>query len=74
MILPMVYHQPSNIKIFADDTSLFSVVHNANTTAKKLNNDLVKINRWAYERKMSFNPDPNKQTHLVIFSRTAKRE
>ena len=30
-------------KLFADDTSLFSVVHNANTTAKELNNDLVKI-------------------------------
>ena len=51
---------PSNIKLFADDTSLFSVVYNANTTAKELNNDLVKINRWAYEWKMSFNPDPNK--------------
>ena len=37
----------SNAKLFADDTSLFSVVHNANTTAKELNNDLVKINRWA---------------------------
>ena len=30
----------SNAKLFADDTSLFSVVHNANTTAKRLNNDL----------------------------------
>ena len=37
----------SNAKLFADDTSLFSVVHNANTTAKELNNDLVKVNRWA---------------------------
>ena len=25
----------SNVKLFADDTSLFSVVHNANTTAKE---------------------------------------
>ena len=45
MILPIVYHQ--NAKLFADDTSLFSVVHNVNTAAKELNNDLVKINRWA---------------------------
>ena len=37
----------SNAKLFADDTSLFSVVHNANTTVKQLNNDLVKISRWA---------------------------
>ena len=35
----------SNVKLFANDTSLFSVVHNANTIAKELNNDLVKISR-----------------------------
>ena len=44
-----------NAKSFVDDTSLFSVVHNANTTAKELNNDLVKISRctyhWKEERK-----------------------
>ena len=38
----------SNAKLFADDTSLFSSIHNANTTAKELNNDLVKINTLAY--------------------------
>ena len=64
----------SNPKLFADDTSLFSVVHNANTTAKELNNDLVKINRWAYQWKMSFNPDPSKQAQEVIFSRKTKKE
>ena len=41
----------SNAKLFPDDTSLFSVVHNANTTVKELNNDLVKISSWAYQRK-----------------------
>ena len=45
MILPMVFHA----KLFADDTLLFSVVHNANTAAKELNNDLVKVSRWAYQ-------------------------
>ena len=64
----------SNAKLLADDTSLFSVVHNANTTAKELNNDLVKINRWVYQRKMSFNPDPSKQAQKVIFSRKTKIE
>ena len=63
----------SNAKLFADDTSLFCVVHNANTTAKQLNNDLVKINRWAYQWKMSFNPDPSKQAQEVIFSRKTKK-
>ena len=64
----------SNAKLFADITSLFSVVRNANTTTKELNIDLVKINRWAYQWKMSFNPDPNKQTHEVICSRKTKKE
>ena len=34
-----------------------------------LNNDLVKILQWAYQWKMSFNPDITKQAHEVIFSR-----
>ena len=45
---------------FADDTSLFSVVHDINTSAKEVNNDLRKISNWAYRWKMSFNPDPLK--------------
>ena len=28
--------------------------------AKELNNDLVKINRCAYQWKISFNPEPSK--------------
>ena len=58
----------SNPKLFADDTSLFSVVHDKNTSAKELNNDLRKISNWAYQWKMSFNPDPLKQAQEVIFS------
>ena len=34
----------SNAKHFADDTSLFSVVHDVNTSAKELNDDLEKVN------------------------------
>ena len=64
----------SNAKLFPDDTSLFSVVHNANTTANELNNYLVKINRLAYQWKMSFNLDPSKQAQEVIFSRKTKKE
>ena len=63
----------SNAKLFADDTSLFSVVHNANTTAKELNNDLVKISRCTYQWKMSFNPDPTKQAQKVVFSIKTKK-
>ena len=59
----------STVKLFADDTSLFSVIHDARTTAYELSNDLQKIAEWAYQRKMSFNPDLNKQAQEVIFSR-----
>ena len=52
----------SNAKIFADDTSLFSVTHNINTFTNKLNNDSAKINNSAFQWKMSFNPDSSKQT------------
>ena len=59
----------SNVKLFADDTSLFSVVHDVNTSSTNLNNDLRKISDWAIQWKMSFNPDPSKQAQEVIFSR-----
>ena len=63
----------SNAKLFADDTSLFSVVHDVNTSAKELNDDLKKINDWAFQWKMSFNPDLSKQAQEVIFSCKSKR-
>ena len=59
----------SNPKLFADDTSLFSVVQDITLSAKNLNDDLKKINQWAFQWKMSFNPDCNKQAQEVIFSR-----
>ena len=37
----------SNAKLFADDTSLFSVVHDINTSTIELKSDLKKINDWA---------------------------
>ena len=62
----------TNVKLFADDTSLFSVVHDTQTSANDLNKDLEIINNWAFQWKMNFNPDPAKQAHEVIFSRKAK--
>ena len=58
----------TNVKLFADDTSLFSVVHDTQTSANDLNKDLKIINNWAFQWKMNFNPDPTKQAHEVIFS------
>ena len=58
----------SNTKPFADDTSFFYVIHDSNTSAPELNSDLAKINRWAFQWKMNFNPDPKNQAQEVIFS------
>ena len=59
----------SNVKLFADDTSLFSVVKNKEESASDLTNDLDMISKWAYNWKMSFNPDPGKPAQEVLFSR-----
>ena len=59
----------SNVKLFADDTSLFSEICDPLETANVLNNDLRKIREWAEQWKMVFNPDPTKQAQEVIFSR-----
>ena len=64
---------PSNTKLFADDTSLFSVIHDSVITTSELNSDLSRIKQWAFQWKMSFNPDPNKQAQEVIFSRKLKK-
>ena len=53
--------------LFADDTSLFSETFQKDLPAKNLNNYLNRINNWAFQWKMSFNPDPNKQTQEVLF-------
>ena len=57
-----------NPKLFADDTSLFAIVHNINKATNDLNNDLTKIRKWSFQWKMSFNQDISKQAHEVIFS------
>ena len=49
----------SNPKLFADDTSLFSVIHDVNSSQVDLNKNLDKINNWLYQWKMSFNPYPS---------------
>ena len=63
----------SNAKLFADDTSLFSVIHDLDTSANELNDDLYQINKWAFQWKMSFNPDPSKRDQEIIFSRKLKK-
>ena len=58
-----------NAKLFACDTSLFSTITSPAISSSNLNEDLLKITEWAYQCKMSFNPDIAKQAQEIIFSR-----
>ena len=58
----------SEVNFFADDTMLFSIVHNPLISASDLNHDLQMISNWAYQWKMSFNPQQDKQAVEVLFS------
>ena len=62
-------HIISTVKLFADDTLLFTIIPDAKTAAYELNKDLQKIDEWIHQWKMSFNPDLNKQTQEIIFSK-----
>ena len=54
-----------DVRLFADDKSLFSIVNDATQTALKISEDLDKIKKWALQWKMEFNAD---KTEEVIFS------
>ena len=38
----------SNVKLFAGDTSIFSIIKNKNNSAKDLTHDLSLISKWAF--------------------------
>ena len=63
----------TNTKLFTDDTSLFSVVHDTQTSLNDLSKDLEIIITWAFQWKMNFNPDPTKQAYEVILVRRQKK-
>ena len=58
----------SQVKFYADDTMLYSIVKNPTQSASDLNHDLDLIQKWAYQWKMQFNPDPLKQATEMIFT------
>ena len=71
LFLVYISHLPkglkNNAKLFADDTSIFSVVNDINVSYNQLNSNLLLIKKWAFQWKMLFNPDPNKSATKVVF-------
>ena len=62
----------SNVKLFSDDISVFTIVMDKNESANIINNDLLQISKWAYNWKMLFNPDTKILAQEVLFSRKSK--
>ena len=56
----------SNHKIFTGDTSFFYRVFD-----KHVSRSTLITNKWAFQWKMQFNPDPNKQAQELYFSKKA---
>ena len=50
----------TNLKLFPDHTSWFSVVHDAQSSTNDLNKDLKIMNNWGFQQKANFNSDPTK--------------
>ena len=63
----------SNIKLFADDASLFIKVTDIEAAQETLVSDLSKITTWANQWKMKFNPDISKQAVEIVFSNKYKK-
>ena len=67
-LLFLIYINDLPDGLTSDDKSLFSVVHYISASVKEINGDLNKINNWAFQRKLNFNPDPRKQAQVLFCS------
>ena len=65
----IVVDMKSDVRIFTDDTSLFKIVDYPTVAYQELEHDLELIQKWAYQWKIVFNPDPTKPPVEIIFSR-----
>ena len=64
LFLIYIYDLPdnlsTNVRLFADDTLLFSIVHDITTSSCELSYNLNTVREWALQWKMSFNLEPSK--------------
>ena len=64
----------ANVKVFADDTLLFSVVHDVTTSSHDFSYNLNRAREWAFQWKMSFNLESLKQAQEVILMRKLQKK
>ena len=60
----------TNIRLFADDTSLYVIINNPDNDALQLNLDLQSMLRWSKMWLVDFNP--NKTNHMIISRKVLK--
>ncbi len=60
----------SNIRLFADDTSLYIIVDDPITASATLNQDIEKIHQWSQKWLVKFNPS---KTETMTFSRKVNK-
>ncbi len=63
----------SQMRLFADDSSIFTPVKDVLDTHEQLVQDLETVSNWGHQWKMVFNPDITKQAIEVIFSVKKKK-
>ena len=63
----------SNLSLFADGTSIFSVFEDINTSANEFNNGFLKTRNRDYQWKKIFNLDSAKKAQKVISGRKIKK-
>ena len=51
----------TNVKLFADSNSVFSVLHDITSSSCDLDYDLNRVREWVFPSKISFNPEPSKK-------------
>ena len=68
-IIDLTNNISPEMRLFADDSSLFTRVERVDQIHEKLIKDLHTITNWAYQWKMVFNPDITKQAIEVILCR-----
>ena len=56
------------MRLFADDSFIFTPVHDVQVAHEQLVQDLETVSNWGFQWKMVFNPDITKQAVEVIFS------
>ncbi len=63
----------SQMRLFADDSSIFTPVRDVLGAHEQLIRDLETVSNWGHQWKMVFNPDITKQAVEVIFSVKKKK-